>query len=91
MHVQRLALERFGQKKVDNLLEAIEKSKQNSLDKFIFGLGIRFIGAKAAKTLAKRYKSITEVKNATYEELVMLLFNMINKDYPKEWHFMLLS
>ncbi len=67
-----LALERFGQKKVDNLLEAIEKSKQNSLDKFIFGLGIRFIGAKAAKTLAKRYKSITEVKNATYEELVML-------------------
>ena len=59
-------------KKVDNLLEAIEKSKQYSLDKFIFGLGIRFIGAKAAKTLAKRYKSITEVKNATYEELVML-------------------
>lgn len=67
-----LALERFGQKKVDNLLSAIEKSKENSLDKFIFGLGIRHIGAKAAKTLSKHFKSIYDLSIASYEELLNL-------------------
>lgn len=67
-----LMLDRFGKKKVDNLLEAIEKSKNNSLDKFIFGLGIRFIGAKAAKTLAKNYESITKISAATFTELLNL-------------------
>lgn len=67
-----LALERFGQKKVDNLLNAIEQSKSNSLDKFIFGLGIRHIGSKAAKTLSKYYESIKALSNATYEELLSL-------------------
>lgn len=67
-----LALERFGQKKVNNLLNAIEKSKNNSLDKFIFGLGIRHIGSKAAKTLAKRFESIVELSKAGYDELLTL-------------------
>lgn len=67
-----LALDRFGQKKVDNLLNAIEKSKENSLDKFIFGLGIRHIGSKAAKTLSKHYSSIKALSETTYEELLSL-------------------
>ncbi len=65
-----LQLERFGDKKVKNLLNAIENSKNASFDKFIFGLGIRHIGAKAAKSLAKRYSSIYELSNVTYEELI---------------------
>ncbi len=67
-----LQLERFGDKKVDNLLNAIEKSKTNEFDKFIFGLGIRHIGAKAAKNLAKRYLDIYSLVNATYEELISI-------------------
>ena len=62
-------LERFGDKKVDNLLQAIEKSKENTLDQFIFGLGIRFVGNKASKNLAKRYRSIDELRQASFEEL----------------------
>ncbi len=67
-----LTLDRYGKKKIDNILFAIEKSKNNPLDKFIFGLGIRFIGAKAAKTLAKHYSSISMLKDATYEQLLQL-------------------
>jgi len=67
-----LALERFGKKKVDNLLNAIENSKNNSLDQLIFGLGIHYIGAKASKALAKRYYSIDELKKATFEELLTI-------------------
>ncbi len=62
-------LERFGDKKVDNLLQAIERSKEDTLDQFIFGLGIRFVGSKASKNLAKRYQSIDELKQAGFEEL----------------------
>ena len=67
-----LTIERFGKKKVENLLKAIEDSKNNSLDRFIFGLGIRFIGAKAAKVLVKTYDSIEDVSKARYEELLAL-------------------
>ena len=65
-----LQLERFGKQKVTNLINAIEKSKNQTLDKFIFGLGIRFVGAKVAKILAKKYKSIDNLKNAEVEELI---------------------
>lgn len=65
-----LQLERFGTKKVENLLNAIENSKQNDFDKFIFGLGIRHIGAKAAKQLARKYQNINEFVNATYDQLI---------------------
>ena len=67
-----LQLERFGDKKVKNLLNAIENSKTESFDKFIFGLGIRHIGSKAAKSLAKRYNTIYELSQATYEELISI-------------------
>lgn len=65
-------LDGMGELRVSNLLNAIEESKKNTLDKFIFGLGIRFIGAKASKNLAKRYHSIDEVKQVTLEELLMI-------------------
>lgn len=67
-----LSLERFGEKKVDNLLNAIENSKKNTLDQFIFGLGIHYIGAKASKALAKRYTSIDDLKRATFDDLITI-------------------
>ncbi len=65
-----LELEGFKDKKIENLLSAIEKSKEIRLDKFIFALGISNVGAKTAKDLAKRFKTIENLKNATIEELL---------------------
>lgn len=67
-----LLLDRFGDKKVTNLINAINKSKKQDLDKFIFGLGIRFVGAKASKSLAKTFKTLKAICNATYEELISI-------------------
>ena len=49
----------MGEKSVYNLLTAIEQSKENSLERLIFGLGIRHVGAKAAKILAKEFEKRT--------------------------------
>ena len=65
-----LQLERFGKQKVNNLINAINESKNQTLDRFIFALGIRFVGAKVAKILAKQYKSIDNLKQAPLEELI---------------------
>ncbi|MCT8136652.1 NAD-dependent DNA ligase LigA [Anaerobacillus sp. CMMVII] len=67
-----LNLERMGEKSVDNLLSAIEASKENSLEKLLFGLGIRFVGAKAAKTLAQYFETIDHLQEASEEELVAI-------------------
>ncbi|HLS65495.1 MAG TPA: NAD-dependent DNA ligase LigA [Pseudogracilibacillus sp.] len=67
-----LPLERMGEKSATNLINAIEQSKQNSLEKLLFGLGIRHIGAKAAQILAAHFKTIDQIKKATYEELVSI-------------------
>lgn len=64
-----IELERFGPKKVENILNVIEKSKENSLDKFIFGLGIRYVGSKIAKILSSLYPTIDDLAQAPYEEL----------------------
>ncbi|UTE78030.1 NAD-dependent DNA ligase LigA [Rossellomorea sp. KS-H15a] len=66
---QLLQLERMGEKSVDNLLEAIQTSKGNSLEKLLFGLGIRHVGAKAAKTLAQEFGSMDRLMDARKEEL----------------------
>ncbi|QZE14922.1 NAD-dependent DNA ligase LigA [Halosquirtibacter laminarini] len=58
------------QKSVDNLFQAIEKSKSNTFHQLLFGLGIRFIGATAAKTLAKKFHSIESLRAASYQELL---------------------
>ncbi len=64
-----LSLEKFGQKSYDNLIEAIENSKKNSLERLIYGLGIRQVGEKAAKVLAARFKTLEALENASAEEL----------------------
>ena len=65
-------LERMGDKSVDNLLNAIENSKQSSLDKVIFALGILNVGKKAGKILAEYYKNLTNFSKATVDELLEL-------------------
>ena len=64
-----IELEGFGKKSVNNLLISIENSKNNSLEKVLFALGIRHVGKKTAKILAKRYKNIDNIINANIDEL----------------------
>ena len=65
-----LPLERMGEKSATNLIDAIEVSKENGLDKLLFGLGIRHIGAKAARILAETFHTMDRIQQATYEALV---------------------
>ncbi|RSD22542.1 NAD-dependent DNA ligase LigA [Mesobacillus subterraneus] len=69
---QLLALERMGEKSVSNLLSAIETSKDNSLEKLLFGLGIRLVGAKAAKTIAQEFNTMDQVMQASKEDLTAI-------------------
>jgi len=69
---QLLALERMGEKSATNLLQAIEASKQNSLERLLFGLGIRHVGAKAAKILAEQFETMERLQAATKEELTAI-------------------
>ena len=64
-----MELEGFGEKSINNLLESIEISKTNSLERLLFALGIRHVGAKTAKILAKKYKNLDNIINSDYEEL----------------------
>lgn len=64
-----MSLEGFGEKSIIKLLSSIENSKNNSLERLIFALGIRHVGSKTAKILAKRYKNLNELMNAKYEDL----------------------
>lgn len=64
-----LKLDRMGEKSVDNLLKAIEVTKTNSLEKLLFGLGIRYVGSKAAKTLAMNFETMEQLQNAGKEQL----------------------
>lgn len=62
-------LEGFGEKSIDNLLNAIETSKSNSLERLLFGLGIRYVGKKTGLILAQSYKTLDNLMYATYEDL----------------------
>ncbi len=64
-----IELEGFGNKSVNNLLEAIEESKKNSLEKLIFALGIEQVGEKTAKVLARRFETMDNFSNTTEEVL----------------------
>jgi len=66
------SLERMGDKSAENMINAINASKENDLSKLIFGLGIRFIGAKTAKILSDNLKSIDNIINADYQELISI-------------------
>ena len=63
-------LEGYGEKSVTNLLNAIEISKSNSLERLLFALGIKNVGKEKAKILAKTYKNMDNLSKATYDELV---------------------
>ena len=69
---QLLQVERFKEKKADNLLESIEKSKECSLASFIYALGIPNVGKKTATDLANNFHSIDNLKKATLEELIVI-------------------
>lgn len=62
-------LEGFGEKSIENLLNAIENSKNNSLERLIFGLGIRYVGKKTAKILAIEFGSMDKFMNSNEETL----------------------
>ena len=65
-----IQMDGWSYKSIDNLLDAIEKSKENSLEKLLFGLGIKEVGEKMAKILAKRYKNLEAFFEVNEEELL---------------------
>ncbi len=65
-----IALDGWKEKSIDNLITAIDNSKANSLERVLFGLGIKEVGAKMAKNLAKIYGNIDALANASEEELL---------------------
>lgn len=66
------ALERFGEKKAENLLNAIDKSRHPSLAAYIYAIGIPNIGSKTARDLAERFESIENLRNADRENLLAM-------------------
>ncbi|MGL4730863.1 MAG: NAD-dependent DNA ligase LigA [Clostridium sp.] len=91
---QLLTLDKFGEKKSQNLLDAIEKSKDCDLPSFIYALGIPNVGKKTGKDLAKEYKNIDNLMNAEFESLVAIpeigdivaksIIDFFNSDTVKE-------
>ena len=63
------SLKKDGKKFAQNLIDAIEQSKDNSLDRLITALGIRHVGSKASKLLARKYKTIDKLMEAKFEDL----------------------
>lgn len=64
-----LPLQRFADKSAGNLTDSIERVKKNNLDRLLYGLGIRHIGVKAAKNLAKHFETMEKIVTATVEEI----------------------
>jgi DNA ligase (NAD+) len=67
-----LALERWGEKSVDNLLAAIQESKSRPFARLLYALGIRFVGEGVAKILARRFASMETLRKANYEEMMSI-------------------
>lgn len=65
-----ILLEGFGEKSINNLFKAIESSKNNSLERLLFALGINGVGLKTAKVLSKRFVTLENLMNATIKELI---------------------
>lgn len=64
-----MELEGFGEKKIQNLLDSIEQSKENSLERLLFALGIRYVGSKTAKILAQQFKNIDHLMQQDFASL----------------------
>lgn len=71
-HEQLVALERFGHKKAQNLLDALEASKTRPLSAFLYALGIPNVGVKTARDLAKTFRTLSAVRAATRDELLAI-------------------
>lgn len=67
-----LALDKIAEKSASNMLKAIDDSKDNSLERLLFGLGIRHVGSKAARLLAEEFENMDQVKVASLESIVMI-------------------
>lgn len=66
---QMLTLDKIAEKSAENLLQAIDESKENSLERLIFGLGIRHVGAKAARLLAEEFLTMDQLREASLEAI----------------------
>lgn len=69
---EMLTLEKMGERSVEKLLGAIEESKKQSLDRLIFGLGIRHVGSKTSTILAEQFKSMDKLMQAKFEDFVVI-------------------
>lgn len=88
-----ITLEKFKDKKVNNLLNSIDESKNVNFENFIYALGIKNVGVKTAKDLAKKYKNLDNLRKATIEELLQIndigdivansIFEFFNDEYSK--------
>ncbi len=67
-----IALPGLGKKSIDHLLEAIELSKENNLNRLLFGLGIKHCGAKISTLICKNFHTMDDIMNASYEELAQI-------------------
>lgn len=75
LHTKRdelIKLDRWGEKSVDNLIQAIENSKNIEFSKVLFAIGIRYIGERSAKLLANTFKNINELRAADYDKLISI-------------------
>jgi len=97
-HVEELIKkDGYGKKSIENMIEAVEKSKNNSLEKLLFALGIDEVGAKTSKILAKRYIDLDSLADASKEELLNIkdigevMANSIYDFFHKEENVELIS
>ncbi|MCC5895895.1 MAG: NAD-dependent DNA ligase LigA [Alkalibacterium sp.] len=67
-----LALDKIAEKSASNMLKAINDSKENSLERLLFGLGIRHVGSKAARLLAEEFETMNQIKVASLESIVVI-------------------
>src|SRR5699024_4156439 len=67
-----LQLDKFKDRSANNLLTAIDNSRHNSLERLLFGLGIRHVGAKAARLIAQHFKTMDAIKKATIDEIAAI-------------------
>ena len=91
---QIMLLDRMGEKSAENLITAIEKSKNNSLDKLLNAFGIRHVGLRTAKILAQSFNDLDEMASASYEEFLTIneigeimaesLINFFNNEQTKD-------
>ncbi|MDW7680161.1 MAG: NAD-dependent DNA ligase LigA, partial [bacterium] len=65
-------LERMAEKSAQNIIDSLEKSKDVSLERFIYSLGIRFVGEHTARLLAEHFQSLEKLKHANYDELISI-------------------